>query len=53
MDNFEKKEDVHVNTNKMYECYTEAVLQNSGNVADLGLFTRVSFQIVCMELLYT
>lgn len=41
MDNFEKKEDVYVNINKMYEYYTESILENSGNVADLSLFHRV------------
>ncbi|XP_062586947.1 heterochromatin protein 1-binding protein 3-like [Saccostrea cucullata] len=41
MDNFEVKDDVHVSTNKMYEYYTESVLQDSGNVADVGLFNRL------------
>lgn len=41
MDNFEKKEDVYVNINKMYEYYTESILENSGNVADISLFHRI------------
>lgn len=41
MDNFEKKEDVYVNINKMYEYYTDSILENSGNVADLSLFHRI------------
>lgn len=45
MDNFEKKEDVYVNINKMYEYYTESILENSGNVADLSLFHRVGLTV--------
>ncbi|XP_056018207.1 heterochromatin protein 1-binding protein 3-like [Ostrea edulis] len=41
MDNFEKKEEVHVSASKMYEYYTESVLQDAGNVADVGLFNRI------------
>lgn len=43
MDNFEKKEDVYVNINKMYEYYIEFILENFGNVVDLSLFYRVGF----------